>query len=92
MVNRCKSCGAKITWIKTKPNGAWMPVNPGAVRYVEDKAGSIILVDWSTGEVKRARPDIQSEKRGYISHFAICPEAGSHRKKKEDAEQMRLDV
>ncbi len=70
----CTSCHAVITFVRTK-NGAAMPVDPEPIQ---------VLV--ATGRSERG-PDGQlvaefEVRRGFRSHFASCPFADQHRKKR----------
>ena len=64
-VTTCKSCGAKIVWIKTQ-NGRSMPCDEEQVEYQKNYRGSALtpIVDGI----------------GYVSHFATCPNADKHRR------------
>lgn len=72
--SKCRSCGAAIIWVKT-PKGSSMPLDA-----LPNPRGNIVLDgDGCTGP---AKPLEQAETRTrYMSHFATCPFAGSHRKK-----------
>lgn len=79
---KCKGCQAEIIWIKTV-NGKNMPCNAKEVVYWENKDGKANIVR-TNGEVVRA--DLEGEEGkesgiGYISHFASCPNANSHRRR-----------
>lgn len=69
--DKCRSCGADIFWVKTTA-GRWIPIDEQ-----QTLEGNIDL-DPETCEAKVGR-------RGsgrYISHFATCPNAGKHRRRK----------
>ena len=82
----CKSCGAKIVWIKTQ-NGRSMPCNAEQVEYQKNYRGSALIVT-KDGEVVRGNivkgggsaltPIVDGT--GYVSHFATCPNADKHRR------------
>lgn len=78
-MQKCKSCGADIIWIKTPVSV--MPCDPEPRNYRPDKNGESVIVT-SGGEVIKARLTSpgQSIGTGYISHFATCPNAARHRK------------
>ena len=81
---KCRSCGAQVLWIRTAA-GKNMPCNPAFVPYRlprEGEKGEEKLV-LSTGEVVSAIETAanEAEGNGYISHFATCPNANSHRKR-----------
>jgi hypothetical protein len=64
MASYCKSCNAKIMWVRSK-DGLNMPLDtPGKPR--------IVLDDKNVAHVVRT----------FISHFATCPNADQHRKKR----------
>ena len=77
-VSRCKSCGKEIIWIKTT-NGRNMPCDAGGYLYREDPNGDMSLVT-RQGKVVRAVRDPQSDRIGYTSHFATCPESNRWRR------------
>lgn len=69
---KCKSCGARIRWIKLKDSGNWIPC---------DTATSVVQVITrmvSEGEVFGTMCTL------YTSHFATCPNAEKHRKPKQE--------
>ena len=71
---RCRSCGAKIRFVKMK-SGKSMPVNEKIVNYKTDPHGKERIVACVTG--------INADEAtgfGYVSHFATCPNARSHRR------------
>lgn len=71
-MSTCSSCGAQILWIRTL-SGRPMPVDATPVQ---------VMVHLGQGE-RDERGDmvpLYSSKRGYISHFATCPNASQHRK------------
>lgn len=68
----CKSCGAAITWAKTE-NLKRMPL--------EKREDGNILIEG--GLIRFPSADRLAEVNPaarYVSHFATCPNAGSHRK------------
>lgn len=82
----CKTCGAKIVWIKTT-RGKSMPCNAEQVQYQENRRGSALIVT-KDGDVVRGNiiDDNQTslvpvvDGVGYVSHFATCPNAAKHRR------------
>lgn len=73
-VGTCRSCGAAIRWVQMAKSGKKSPldVHPadkGNVAIGEDGLGYTV-----TGEGRT--PPL------YLSHFATCPGAASHRKAK----------
>ena len=73
---QCKSCGAAIRWYRT-PAGKRMPVDAEPA-----SDGNLVIL---AGVVQPIQADlfrgIPSGPR-YISHFATCPNARKHRRKK----------
>lgn len=74
----CSSCGQRIVWVKTEA-GKQMPVDPEPV-----SGGNLLLEaldgidrEW-TAVVVQAIPGVPM----YRSHFASCPQAAEHRKRK----------
>ena len=79
----CKSCGARITWIRMK-SGKAMPCDAGAVPYRQvtaADAGGILTIVTADGNVVHGIRDECSNYIGYTSHFATCPNAAAHRKR-----------
>ncbi len=78
---RCKSCGAEIVFIGTA-SGKQMPVNAKPIKFFADKdKGNELFVTGSGATVKGYRAS-DGDRTGYISHFATCPNANTHRRKK----------
>ena len=71
--SQCRTCGARIMWIKTK-SGKNMPVDPQCVDYRKVASGKERIVtpggDVVAGERCKAG---EADGYGYISHFATCP-------------------
>lgn len=76
-MSKCKSCGANIIWLNTE-SGKAMPCDAKPIPYKEDVTGNLTLVT-PDGRVVRAKADMTSEKMGYTSHFATCPDAKNWR-------------
>lgn len=71
-MSTCKSCGARIAWVRTE-NGKNMPVDAEPERRV-------VVV------VRAVGPDLPDEEVARVvdtfkSHFATCPNADRHRTK-----------
>lgn len=66
---KCSSCGAEIVWCKTLA-GKSSPMQA-------DPSGTWIIVD---GVMHKRGPYDQAPF--YVSHFALCPQARSWRKRK----------
>ena len=89
--SKCRSCGARIIFIKST-KGHFIPCNPTVTRYRKEDGGKEKIV-LDTGEVVSCRTDIAPEEMdgvGYVSHFATCPNAkctekGSPEDKKQKA-------
>lgn len=86
-ITTCKSCGAKITWIKTK-NGRVMPCNVPAVNYQDNIKGSDLIITEDgqviRGTIVKNNPESKLQMiidgQGYTSHFATCPNAAQYRR------------
>lgn len=72
-MSTCRSCGAEIKWAKTT-TGKSIPLDPHP-----HADGNIELVN-GVAYVK-GRSDDPADVR-HISHFATCPNANRHRKRK----------
>ena len=74
----CRSCGAEIRWAITE-TGERMPLDADPVGSV--KAGLFtITVETVDGE-ERVEARSVRPARFYVSHFATCPNAETHRKR-----------
>lgn len=82
-MGNCRSCGARILWIRTAA-GRNMPVDPAPLGYRKVPGGRERIVtpdgDVITGE--KCEAGETPDGYGYMSHFATCPEAGRHRKRR----------
>ena len=79
----CKSCGASIIWIKTSA-GKTMPRNAEPLTYRATPNGTAVIVT-PNGETLKADIEEHPENAtgiGYISHFATCPNAAAHRRRR----------
>lgn len=79
----CKSCGATIIWIKTAA-GKSMPCDAEPLTYRTNPNGAAVIVT-PNGETLKADLEERPEKAtgiGYISHFATCPNAATHRRRR----------
>lgn len=89
-MSKCKSCGAHIIWIQTR-EGKMMPCDPKPIHYKANHYGGSLSLVTPDGKVERGDICIESEKVGYTSHFATCPDASQHRKGEiHDGQQMRM--
>jgi hypothetical protein len=77
-VAECSSCGATINWAKTI-KGRPIPLDPDP-----SPQGNVILSEEGTALVYRdpsaVAPRYANEPH-YLSHFATCPNADTHRKR-----------
>lgn len=73
MSEHCRSCGEAILWARTV-NGKPMPLDPEPVR------GGNVRLEKGTAHVLGPL-EADAEPRLYVSHFATCPQAASHRKR-----------
>lgn len=83
-MSRCNSCGAEIIWIKMKATGKPMPCDAKKISYSVNMhpgaKGALFLVT-EHGTTVTTEFDPAGDKIGYISHFATCPNAPSHRRR-----------
>jgi len=88
VTTRCRGCKQPIVWVVTE-SGSKMPVNatPGPDgRFfgfvVGGRFGRIEVehVGSPSRRVRQARLD--RDRNRYTSHFATCPQAGKHRRKR----------
>ena len=71
MIERCRSCGARIEWARTVKNKR-IPLDPG-----EREGGNILVTDGVAAIV----PELQRTRPLRTSHFATCPNADVHRRR-----------
>ena len=82
----CKSCGQEIKWIKMA-SGKSMPVDALGISYSEElhpnaKGDNVLTLVTDRGTIVRTVFDPAGDKTGYTSHFATCPNANAHRRRK----------
>jgi hypothetical protein len=70
-ITKCSGCNQEIFFIITK-NGKAMPVD---AEIVTSDGKQLLWVDELTGFRK-----LEAGRKGYISHFATCPDANKFRK------------
>lgn len=75
---KCRSCGAGVLWVRTEAGHA-MPVDSAPTR-----GGTIEVINGSARVLSPIEAAIVKGDAGmlYVSHFATCPHAAAHRKKK----------
>lgn len=80
-MNKCHSCGAPIRWAVTE-YGRRIPLDP-----TPTDAGNIHLYDGVAYVMEmRGQAIIEHRAQGdvlYVAHFATCPHADQHRKKRD---------
>lgn len=80
-MSRCRSCGAEIIWARTR-SGSRMPVT-----LAQRRDGNLVLAqeDSYPGAMPVAEAYDPEKHQGWgrhVSHFADCPNAASHRRKR----------
>lgn len=72
----CRSCGAPIRWARTA-NGKAMPLDPDPSPNgnLALDGETVIVCGKTAAEQRRANGEAL-----YLSHFATCPQAASHRR------------
>ena len=70
----CKSCGAKFDWYQVAETGKWMPVDS------EPSPDGNVRIDVVANKASVVEPG--SHHVLYLSHFATCPKAGEHRRRR----------
>lgn len=76
-MSKCRSCQAKIRWVKMEPNGKPMPVDDEP-----SEKGNIALVG-GKGHVLLAGAIAMYTGPLFLSHYASCPDAKDWRKPRE---------
>lgn len=71
-ISKCRSCGADIIWVELK-NGKKHPLDS---EIVEADGNKVLYLDDIT-EFKK----LPAGRKGYVSHFATCPDAKDWRRK-----------
>jgi len=77
-VGYCRSCGARIRWIRTV-GGKAMPCNAQPITFTRGGGPETFVTP--EGKVERGKRDPGGDLTGYISHFATCPQADRHRRR-----------
>lgn len=82
MAATCKSCGAPIIWIES-PKGKWIPCDEGLIPYKQDRSGKEAIVT-QRGEIIRCRLTFDGDPTGMgrMTHWATCPNANQHRRRR----------
>ena len=82
MATLCNSCGAPIVWIES-PKHKWIPCDEWLIPYLEYRSGKDAIVT-QKGEIIRCRLAFDGEPTGMgrMAHWATCPNADQHRRKK----------
>lgn len=78
MAEKCKSCGAPIIWATTQ-KGKLMPLDAAP-----DPDGNLAVSRWATVIAVHPRTEL-TDTQGFPthkSHFATCPHAAEHRRKR----------
>lgn len=76
MADTCKSCGAKVIWAKNEKSGKPMIFD------VEPVDGGQWVVKEGVAYYVKKENVLDGKMRGHVSHFATCPNARSHRRKR----------
>jgi hypothetical protein len=72
-MDKCKSCGAEIMWIKTEN----LKASPLSVKSKIKRW--VVPAEFSQGWESGVAIQVDT----YVSHFADCPDAAQHRKPKD---------
>ena len=77
-MSTCNSCGAPVEWYKTE-SGKSMPID-----FAPDPAGNLILVGGPDARLHMLAADETPppDTNRYRSHFATCPHAAEHRRRR----------
>ena len=76
----CRSCGAEIAWGVNEQTRRRMPLDPDIVM-----TGLRFAVVGQTQDEQHGLVDVVAKTDvgpGRVSHFATCPNAGQHRRKR----------
>ena len=83
----CRSCGSQIIFIRTTAGKA-MPCDPDPINF--ERSGGPETFVTPEGKVERGKRRESGPLQGYISHFATCPFADKHRKRRAEKESCGL--
>lgn len=78
----CRSCKAPVIWARTMGTGSLMPLENqphdfGTIRLEDDGVSCTVLAQLE------AAAEREKGRKLYRSHFASCPNAGDHRKRRK---------
>ena len=81
--HRCSSCGRRILWARNVDTGNWMPTEPddhptGKVMVYTRRQPPQFYIETDQLGLFDAARDIANLRT--VSHFAVCPNAKSHRR------------
>lgn len=83
--DRCRSCQAGIEWARIEPSGKAMPVDWKTYAPDDERANVAVRRDGHGSlhaRVLGKGEDILRSEQRTTSHFATCPNADQHRKRK----------
>lgn len=76
--SKCRSCGAKIMWVKTK-KGKNMPIDyDPELEHLWADAEEPVRADSARGRRQPVKPEF--DPGNMTSHFETCPNAEDHRR------------
>ena len=80
-MSNCRSCGAKIIWVKNEETEKSHPCDPELVSADEAEDGMTLVGE--DGKIYRnAGTNVLDDEMLYrVSHFATCPDADKWRRK-----------
>lgn len=75
-MSECRSCGAKIFWVRMAPSGGLAPIDEKP-----SPDGNVVLTSINPPKARVIhKSEADPPKVRYLNHFASCPNAPSHRK------------
>ena len=75
---RCKSCARPMRWVTNRLSGRKMPVD-----FDPHEDGNVVVDANDRADVYRATPtEIPAGSTLHFSHFATCPNADEHRRRR----------
>lgn len=78
-MSTCRSCAAPIHWVRLT-SGKMHPCDPDPVSVEACAKGDKLVLDNGQIHVITGSENVSNMPRGYVSHFATCPDANEHRR------------
>ena len=77
-IAHCRSCNAPIYWLKHHETGKLAPI----CAEPSENGNLIVDLDAGTYAVSPKNLYVQDDRRRHLNHFADCPNASTHHKRR----------